>query len=200
MANLAKLVVLISGQGTNLQAILEACAEERLSAEVVAVISNKAGVKGLERAQNFSVPTVVKTKSTAQSRAQYDQELADLVASYQPDWIVLAGWMHVLSNDFLSRFPQRVINLHPALPGFFPGINAIERAFNAFAEGEIQQTGVMVHLVPDEGVDSGPVLEQMIVPINKSDTLATLTARVHEAEHELLVAVLKKITTFEPSL
>ncbi len=90
---------------------------------------------------------------------------AKLAASYQPDWIVLAGWMRVLSSAFLDCFPQRVINLHPALPGTFPGTHAIERAFEAYQRGEIDRTGVMVHLVPDEGVDNGPVLAQAeVVP------------------------------------
>lgn len=191
ISNIKKIVVLISGQGSNLQAIIDACASNELTAQVVAVISNKAEAKGLERAKKFAIPTVVKRKSPDQTRLEYDQELAELVASYQPDLIVLAGWMRVLSNAFLQNFPDKVINLHPALPGAFPGVNAIERAFNAFRLGEIQQTGVIVHFVPDEGVDSGPVLGQIVIPIYQQDTLATLTPRMHEAEHKLLISVLK---------
>ena len=124
----------------------------------------------------------------------YDAELADLVASYQPDWVVLAGWMRVLSAAFLDRFPNHVVNLHPALPGTFPGTHAIDRAFTAYRAGEIDHTGVMVHLVPDEGVDDGPVLAQEIVPIHADDTLESLEDRIHAVEHRLLVTTLKTLT------
>lgn len=190
-----KLVVLISGNGSNLQAILDACASNQLPAHVAAVISNKSDAFGLERARRSNVPAIVKTKSKNQDRSSYDTELADLAAAYQPDWIVLAGWMRLLSSSFLNRFPQRVINLHPALPGTYPGINAIERAWESYQRGEIDRTGVMVHLVPDEDVDSGPVLAQEIVAIQPEDTLASLERRIHEVEHELLIKTLISITS-----
>ena len=189
----AALVVLITGNGSNLQAILDACASGELDAQVVAVISNKKDAFGLERARRANVPAIVKPKFKEQDRCIYDAELAELVAAYQPDWIVLAGWMRVLSSAFLDRFPQRVVNLHPALPGTFPGTHAIERADAAYRAGEITQTGVMVHLVPDEGVDVGPVLAQEIVPINDDDTVEDLEERVHTVEHRLLVSTLKTL-------
>jgi phosphoribosylglycinamide formyltransferase-1 len=99
--------------------------------------------------------------------------------------------MRLLSSSFLSTFLNRVINIHPALPGMFPGTHAIERAFEAYKRGEIQYTGVMIHLVPDEGVDNGPVLASEIVPIEKIDTLESLESRVHKTEHALLVNTLK---------
>jgi len=111
----------------------------------------------------------------------------------QPDYVVLAGWIRILTSSFLSHFPNRVVNLHPALPDTFPGTHAIERAFEAYGRGEIEHTGVMVHLVPDEGVDNGPVLATEIVPINTDDTLETLEARVHETEHTLLVKTIKTL-------
>lgn len=190
----ATIVVLISGNGSNLQAILEACASGELNAQVAAVVSNKRDAFGLERAQRANVPAIVKPKPKDQDRRVYDAELAELVASYQPDWVVLAGWMRVLSSAFLDRFPQRVVNLHPALPGTFPGTHAIERAYEAYRAGTITQTGVMVHLVPDEGVDDGPVLAQAIVPIDPDDTLESLEARIHAVEHRLLVDTLKSLT------
>jgi folate-dependent phosphoribosylglycinamide formyltransferase PurN len=101
--------------------------------------------------------------------------------------------MRILSSSFLSAFPNRVINIHPALPGMFPGTHAIERSFEAYQRGEINHTGVMVHLVPDEGVDNGPVLATQIVPIEKDDTLESLEAHVHQTEHKLLVRTLKAI-------
>ncbi len=186
----ARLAVLISGNGTNLQAILDACASGSLPGRVVVVVSNKADAYGLERATKAGVPVAVKIKAKEQDRAVYDRELAALVAAFNPDWVVLAGWMRVLSAAFLSAFPDRVINLHPALPGLFPGTHAIERALAACKNGEIQHTGVMVHLVPDEGVDDGPVLAQEIVPIYPADTLDILEDRVHQVEHRLLVQTL----------
>ncbi|MBI4787418.1 MAG: phosphoribosylglycinamide formyltransferase [Chloroflexi bacterium] len=189
-----KLVVLLSGHGSNLQAILDACASGELGAQVVAVISNKPDAFGLERARRANVPAVVKAKSKTQDRRAYDTELADLVAAYQPDCVVLAGWMRVLTMAFLQRFPNRVVNLHPALPGTFPGTHAIERAFEAYQRGEIRHTGVMVHLVPDEGVDCGPVLAQEVVPIHADDTLSAVETRIHVVEHRLLVETLKKLS------
>lgn len=188
-----RLVVLISGNGSNLQAILDACKSGELPATVAAVISNKSDAFGLERARNADVPAIAKPKPKAQDRREYDAELSALVASYNPDWVVLAGWMRVLSSAFLDCFPNRVVNLHPALPGTFPGTHAIERAFEAYQRGELQHTGIMVHLVPDEGVDVGSVLAQQVVPIQPEDTLETLEARIHAAEHRLLVDTLKTL-------
>jgi phosphoribosylglycinamide formyltransferase 1 len=115
------------------------------------------------------------------------------VAAYHPDWICLAGWMLVLSNTFLQRFPGRVINLHPALPGQFPGVDAIARAYDAFGEGRIDHTGVMIHYVPDEGVDVGPVISSDTVPIQRQDTLHDLEERVHQTEHQLYVEALRQL-------
>lgn len=193
----ARLVVLISGNGTNLQAILDACSAGKLQAQVAAVISNKNTAYGLARARAAGVPALVLTKRRDQDRREYDAELARLVQAFHPDWVVLAGWMRVLSMSFLSRFSRRVVNLHPALPGTFPGTDAIERAFHAFQAQSIECTGVMVHLVPDEGVDCGPVLASEIVPIFEQDTLADLETRVHAVEHRLLVQTLKQLV--EPS-
>jgi formyltetrahydrofolate-dependent phosphoribosylglycinamide formyltransferase len=189
----SRLVVLISGNGSNLQAILDACTSGELSASVVCVISNKADAYGLVRSKNAGVEAVHFAKLSTETRQEYDQRLADYVTTKQPDYIILAGWMRILSSSFLSSFPNKVINLHPALPDTFPGTHAIERAFEAYQRGKIDHTGVMVHLVPDEGVDNGPVLATEIVSINKEDTLETLEARVHQTEHALLVNTLKKI-------
>jgi formyltetrahydrofolate-dependent phosphoribosylglycinamide formyltransferase len=190
-----RLVVLISGNGSNLQAILDVCASGELHASVVTVISNKPDAYGLTRARNAGVEAVHFPKLENESRREYDARLANYVTTKLPDYIVLAGWMRILSSSFLSCFPNRVINLHPALPGTFPGTHAIERAFEAHQRGEIDHTGVMVHLVPDEGVDNGPVLAIEVVPIQAEDTLEALERRVHEVEHHILVAVLKKLTT-----
>ena len=188
-----RLVVLVSGNGSNLQAILDACISGELDAKVVSVISNKADAYGLVRAKNGGIEATHFAKQGDESRNEYDARLAELVVSKQPDYVILAGWMRILTASFLSQFQNRVINLHPALPGMFPGTHAIERAFEAYQRGEIDNTGVMVHLVPDEGVDNGPVLATEIVPIHREDTLESLEARVHEVEHQSLVNTLKKI-------
>jgi phosphoribosylglycinamide formyltransferase-1 len=189
----ARLVVLISGTGTNLQAILDACAAGELRADVAGVFSDHSNAPGLERARKAGVIATARVKHRDADRRMYDAALADDVARLDPDWVVLAGWMRVLSSAFLDRFPSRVVNLHPALPEMFPGTHAIERALQAYNRGEITFTGVMVHLVPDEGVDNGPVLAQVQVPIHPDDTLAGLEARIHAAEHRLLVDTLKDL-------
>jgi len=190
---LSRLVVLISGNGSNLQAILDACNVGELNAEVVSVISNKADAYGLTRAKNAGVDAIHFPKPENESRNDYDARLANYVSTCLPDYVILAGWMRILSSSFLSSFPNRVVNLHPALPDTFSGTHAIERAFEAYQRGEIKHTGIMVHLVPDEGVDNGPVLATEIVPINKDDTPETLETRVHETEHSLLVKTIKTL-------
>jgi phosphoribosylglycinamide formyltransferase-1 len=189
----SRILILLSGNGTNLQAILDACAAGALPASVPAVISNNGDAYGLVRAHNAGIPAIHLPKLESETRRDYDARLAELALTYVPNYIVLAGWMRLLSSAFLDHFPNRIINLHPALPGAFPGMHAIERAYAAFKNKEIQHTGVTVHFVPDEGVDDGPVLATEIVPIRADDTLETLDARVHETEHKLLVSVLKTI-------
>jgi phosphoribosylglycinamide formyltransferase 1 len=191
----ARLVILISGNGSNLQAILDACASGELNASVISVISNKAEAFGLTRARNAGIEALHFPKLENESRQEYDSRLADHVSTYMPDYIVLAGWMRILTSNFLNRFPNRVLNLHPALPNTFPGTHAIERAYAAYKRSEIKNTGVMVHLVPDEGVDDGPVLAAEAISIFADDTLESLEARVHQTEHKLLLKTIKELTT-----
>jgi formyltetrahydrofolate-dependent phosphoribosylglycinamide formyltransferase len=197
----ARLAVLISGNGSNLQAIIDATRTGRLDAQVVVVVSNRKDAFGLIRAEQASIPTryhpLKPYRDRGQNRQVYDADLADLLAAFKPEWIVLAGWMHIFSNAFLSRFPDRVINLHPALPGQFPGAHAIADAFVAYRRHEIEHTGIMVHLVPDERVDEGPVLATRVVPILPQDSEETLAARIHAAEHTLLVDTLQALITGE---
>lgn len=191
-----RLVVLISGGGSNLQALLDAIQAGELEAEPVLVVSNKAGVYGLERAQKAGVPTLVfplkPYKTAGLGREKYDADLAEKVAEYRPDVIVLAGWMHILSPAFLNHFPNQVLNLHPALPGQFVGTHAIERAFEAYQKGEISYSGCMVHLAIPE-VDAGPVVAQAEVAIEPGDTLESFSGRMHQAEHRLIVEATKKL-------
>ncbi len=193
MNSLPRLVVLISGNGSNLQAILDACDAGEIPASVISVISNKADAYGLTRAQNAGIEAIHFPKLEKETRQEYDSRLANYIAAKLPNYIILAGWMRILSSSFLASFPNRVINLHPALPNTFPGTHAIERAFEACQRSEIDHTGVMVHLVPDEGVDNGPVLATETVPIYAEDTLESLEIRIHQTEHRLLVKTLKSI-------
>jgi len=196
----ARLAVLASGNGSNLQAIIDACETDRLSAKVVVVASDHAEAFALQRARKAEIPVLLRVKTKDTDRKIYDAYLARDLAAFEPDWVILAGWMRILSSSFLDLFPNKVINIHPALPGTFPGTNAIERAFEAFHRGEIDCTGVMVHLVPDEGVDCGPVLGSETVNIYPDDTLETLETRMHHTEHELFVKVLSQLVNSSPTL
>ncbi len=186
----ARLVVLASGSGSNLQAILDACASGELAATVVAVFSDQPEAYALFRALRAGVDAAAVPYERELGRRRYDRGLAEQVSAYRPDLVVLAGWMRILSNDFLQHCGARVINIHPALPGEFPGTHAIDRAFAERDSVGRTKTGVMVHFVPDEGVDDGPVIATVTVPINGDDSLESLAQRMHAAEHQLIVAAI----------
>ena len=194
-----RLVVLVSGHGSNLQAVLDACADRSLPAEVVAVVSNRPDVFALQRADAAGVPAVHIGPHPGEARADYDARLADVVAGFDPDFVVLAGRMRILSTSFLGWFPDRVVNLHPALPGELPGTHAIERAWEQAVAGERTRTGVMLHLVPDEGVDDGPVLASAEVPIDVAAGFEAFAALVHATEHRLLVDTLSALCSVPPA-
>jgi len=189
-----RLAVFISGSGSNLQAILDAAATGRLKAKVALVVSNRKNAFGLTRAEKADAPTLYfplkPYQEAGKSREVYDADLAERVNAYRPDLIVLAGWMHILSPAFLNRFPHRVINLHPALPGTFVGVGGIEWAFEAYQRGEIQHGGCMAHYVIPE-VDAGAVIAQAVIPILPGDTLDTYEERVHAAEHRVIVEAIQ---------
>ncbi len=190
---LARLVVMASGSGTNLQAVLDACGQSpgagrrTLEAEVVLVIANRADAYALTRAEAAGVPVSV-LPHEGRKRNEYDTELAYEARIVGADLVVLAGWDRLLTHDFLAH--HRVVNLHPAKPGAFPGLGAIERAFEAWTDGRITSGGVMVHFVPDEGVDNGPVIAWEEILFEPDDTLERYEARVHEVEHRLLVTAI----------
>ena len=193
---LPRLVILISGSGSNLQAILDAVAAGRITAGPSLVVSNRKNAYGLVRAENAGVPTAYfpfkPYREAGKLREEYDADLAGLIRPYHPDLIILAGWMHILSAAFLNHFPNKVINLHPALPGQFAGTHAIQRAYEAYQRGEVEHTGCMVHFTIPE-VDAGPVIAQAEVPIRPDDTVADLEARMHQTEHQLLVSAIQKV-------
>jgi formyltetrahydrofolate-dependent phosphoribosylglycinamide formyltransferase len=190
-----RLVVFISGSGSNLQTILDATAAGRLDAEVVLVVSNRKDAYGLTRAENAGAPTLYfpfkPYRDADKGREIYDADLAQKVSEAQPDLVVLAGWMHVFSPAFLNRFPRRVINLHPALSGTFVGVGGIEWAFEAYQRGEIDHGGCMVHYVIPE-VDAGPVIVQEPVLILPGDTLDMYEERVHATEHRIMIEAIQK--------
>lgn len=190
MAALPRLVVMISGSGSNLQALIDAIDGGRLRAEIVLVVSNFQSAYGLERARQAGIETLYfplkPYRIGGEPRETYDADLAARIRAHSPDLIVLAGWMHVLSAAFLDRFPGRVINLHPALPGRFDGVGGIERAFEAFQRGEINHSGCMVHYAIPQ-VDAGPVIVQRIVPISVNDSLEDFALRMHATEHAIIV-------------
>lgn len=190
-----RIAILISGFGSNQQAILDAVEAGRLPCvQVALVVSNRREAYGIKRAVRHGVPVVYFPLSpytkASMPREAYDADLARILHAFDVTWVVLAGWMHVFSEAFLHRFPSRVVNLHPALPNTFPGTHAIERAYQAYHRSQIDHTGVMVHLVPDPAVDAGPVVVQEVVPIYPDDSLEDLEARIHAVEHRLLVQAL----------
>jgi formyltetrahydrofolate-dependent phosphoribosylglycinamide formyltransferase len=185
-----RLVVLISGGGTNLQALIDAIKAGVLEAEICLVVSNRKDAYGLERAKNAKLETLYVPlkpyRDAGKSREEYDADLASSIAKFEPDLIVQAGWMHILSTAFLDRFPRRVINLHPALPGEFDGANAIARAWEAHKKSNLERTGVMIHWVIPQ-VDAGEVIISREVEFLEDDTLDSFEARLHMLEHQLIV-------------
>jgi len=186
-------VVLASGSGSNFQALVDASASGALIADVVALVTDQPGAYALQRAALAGVEAVTLQRQAGELRADFDGRLADIVAGFEPDLVVLAGWMRLLTTAFIGRFPDRVVNLHPALPGEFPGTNAIERALEAAQRLGLHRTGVMVHRVPDEGMDDGPLIASVEVEIRSDDTIESLAERVHAAEHELLVTAVTAV-------
>jgi phosphoribosylglycinamide formyltransferase 1 len=188
-----RLVILASGNGSNAQAVIDACRgiseHGTLPADVVAVVSDRPQAHVLQRATTAGITAVALTPESGESRHDYDTRLLDTVAAHTPDVVVLAGWMRLLSLAFLAPVGVPVVNLHPALPGELPGTRAIDRAFAERAQGR-RESGVMVHLVPDEGVDDGPVLATARVSLCSDDTLESFAERMHRAEHALLVHAL----------
>ncbi|MBX3187450.1 MAG: phosphoribosylglycinamide formyltransferase [Labilithrix sp.] len=180
--------VLVSGSGTNLQALLDAVKAGRLSAKIGVVVSNVATAKGLDRARAAGVPAVVVDHKAFADRAAFDAAVVEVLRAHGATCVVLAGFMRLVTPVLLDAFPHRVVNIHPALLPAFPGVHGPAQAL---AYG-VRVAGCTVHLV-DAGMDTGPILAQATVPVLDDDDEASLAARILEKEHELLPQVVQWI-------
>lgn len=178
----ARVVVLVSGAGTNLQALLDACAEPAYGAQVVAVGADRSGIAALQRAERAGVPTFVVRLDDFADREQWDAALTETVASHAPDLVVLAGFLKIAGAAFLRRFAGRCLNTHPALSPAFPGMHAPR---DALAYG-VKVSGATLFLL-DEGVDTGPIVAQSPVPVLDDDDVERLHERIKVAERAMLV-------------
>ncbi|WP_327353972.1 phosphoribosylglycinamide formyltransferase [Streptomyces sp. NBC_01304] len=186
-----RLVVLVSGSGTNLQALLDAIAAEgsaAYGAEIVAVGADREGIAGLERAERAGLATFVCKVKDHDSRDAWDRALAEATAAYEPDLVVSAGFMKIVGKEFLARFGGRFVNTHPALLPSFPGAHGVR---DALAYGA-KVTGCTVHFV-DDGVDTGPIIAQGVVEIREEDDESALHERIKEVERSLLVEVVGRL-------
>lgn len=180
--------VLISGGGTNLQALLDACAQDDFPARIVKVISNKADVLGLERAEKAGVPTQVIDHKSYATREEFDDQIQEALVGCGAKLICLAGFMRILDARFVNRWRNRMLNIHPSLLPSFKGLHTQERAL----EAGVRFTGCTVHFVNPE-LDDGPIIAQAVVPINPDDTAESLSERVLEKEHIIYPQALKLV-------
>ena len=186
----ARLVILISGRGSNMRSIVEAANKDELNVDIAAVISNRPDAAGLEFAQQAGITTDVIDHKQFDSRESFDKTMAEAIDSYQPDFVILAGFMRILTADFVSHYEGRLINIHPSLLPKFKGLHTHERAIES---GETEH-GASVHFVTAE-LDDGPVILQARVPVLPDDDADTLAARVLEQEHLLYPAAIKKLVS-----
>lgn len=182
VGNPLRVVVLVSGTGTNLQALLDACADDAYGACVVAVGADRHHTQAIERAQRVGVPTFVLELAQFVDRAEWDAALTEAVAVYAPDLVILAGFMKLVGPAFMARFDARIVNTHPALSPSFPGMHAPR---DAVAYG-VKVTGCTLFVV-DDGIDTGPIVAQAAVPVLDDDDETTLHERIKTIERQLLV-------------
>lgn len=178
--------VLISGSGTNLQAIIDASKEGTLDADVVVVASDHFAARGLQRAKDHGIDAVHLDRGNFKEPRDYHHAMRKLMLDHMVDVVVMAGYMRLLGKDVLDAFPNRVVNIHPALLPSFPGASGIKDAF----ESGVKVTGVTVHFA-NEKFDDGPIIAQEAVIIAEDDTIETLEAKIHEVEHRLYPAALQ---------
>ncbi|WJM81998.1 phosphoribosylglycinamide formyltransferase [Pectobacterium brasiliense] len=179
------IVVLISGHGSNLQALIDACKNGRLKGKIVAVFSNNAEAYGLERAQDADIPTCVLNPEDFADRAAFDAALANEIEQYEPALVVLAGYMRILSPEFVAQFAGKMLNIHPSLLPKYPGLHTHRKAL----ENGDREHGTSVHFVTDE-LDCGPLILQAKVPVFSDDTEESLSERVKTHEHTIYPMVI----------
>ena len=180
MKDKKKIAVLVSGAGTNLQAIIDTVAQDQIPAKLALVISNRPGVKALERAEAAGVTTLCLTQQEVGSRVAYDKKLLEILQEAEIDIVVLAGFDRIVSHEIVQAYRHRLLNIHPALLPAFPGLHSVKQALDY----GVQLTGVTVHFV-DEGVDTGPIILQEAVSVLPNDSETSLLERLHEVEHRL---------------
>ncbi len=178
------IVILISGSGSNLQAIINAIEENELPVEIRAVISNRPDAKGLQRANHAGLRTETIDHTTCDNREAFDETLKQRIDNFEPRLVVLAGFMRLLTDNFVNHYLGRMLNIHPSLLPAFKGLNTHAHALAAFKGGRIKKHGASVHFVTAE-LDGGPVIIQIPVPIKPNDTPETLAARVLKCEHQI---------------
>lgn len=181
-----RLVILVSGRGSNMQSIVETIKNKQLNAEVVAVIANKADAKGIQWARENQIQTAVVEHKQFADRQQFDAKLAEVVQQYAPDFVLLAGFMRILTPEFVSQFMGKLINIHPSLLPLFPGLNTHQRAIDA----ELQWHGCTVHFVTPV-LDHGPIIAQGVVPVHHDDTAEVLAQRLLTIEHKVFNQVVQ---------
>lgn len=181
-----RLAVLVSGSGTNLQAIIDRIEAGELNAVIVCVISNKADAYALERAARHGIPTVIHENAAFADRRNYDAATVEILRSHKVELVILAGFMRILTDVMVNAFPNAIMNIHPALLPSFQGLHAQQQALDY----GVRYTGCTVHFV-DVGTDTGPIILQSVVPVEQNDTEETLSARIQKAEHKTFVAAIK---------
>lgn len=180
------IVVLISGSGSNLQAIIDAVTAGKLHANIKAVISNRPGAKGLERAHIANIPALTLDHKQFDSREAFDQRLIKEIDKHQPDLVILAGFMRILTDDFVEHFNGRLLNIHPSLLPEFTGLNTHQRALDA----GVKRHGVSVHYVNNE-LDGGPLVLQAVIDVKETDTAESLQQHIHQQEHIIYPMVIE---------
>lgn len=185
-----KLGVMASGSGSNFEAIASAIANGQLNAEISVLIYNNPGIKALARAEKYGIPAVLHNHRHTKKREDFDQQIVQTLQQYEVEWVVMAGWMRVVTQVLLDAFPNRILNIHPSLLPSFKGVRAVEQAL----EAGVKITGCTVHVVSLD-VDSGPILFQAAVPVLPDDTPETLHARIQVQEHRILVDAIALINS-----
>lgn len=183
-----RIAVFASGSGSNFQAIADAVENETLMAEIQLLVCDKPGAKVIERARKLNIPIFTFVPNTFASKAEFEKEIVNELEAHSVEFIVLAGYMRLIGNVLLDAFEGRIVNIHPSFLPAFPGKDAVGQAL----EANVAETGVTVHYV-DSGMDTGPIIEQVKIPVLPGDTRETLQQRIQKAEHQLYPAIINKL-------